>query len=475
MSLWLFGSVHAWIVANRDHVEISENIPTVPLENHEGLDFWPPAQEVLDVIRNELSQFGIHGICVFGSYPQWRWWVYSDYDFTILCDSLPEDIHAREKYSPRIKEALRNSGFSEICAFNLYNTQDFVQSQMKKSWLPATMRKWYWILQDANGILNATLWNSSIEQIWPFMWQWVESEDPKRLVLLSARYKTVAMHLVDYPTIAPYYEYESERIAKITGIYTQNGIFPTRAEIEDLPIEKSTEHNLLQKEYLRTKDLWYMPWASEMHLDASQRLSSLWFYEDSLLHAYLSVRVWLLNLLWKQGIYPMDGEVTQIFLRDMMDVIDKDVLSDVRAICYKSEQVLGRCGYISFDLDSTGSGVFSREEDEPLLKKLISELGWLKKKFDNFYRTGVSTVIKNGLLVPNEQLEVISSGSSNPLFAQELGRATSKALSVIISDMDDRITRPLWIVRIANYLGVMESKIHTPRTENLVQHLFEKS
>ena len=88
--------------------------------------------------------------------------------------------------------------------------------------------------------------NTSVKRIGNFMWSGIESESPIRIKQLGDRYARVALQLVEYPEIAKFYSYESERMRSIYAVYTKYGIFPTRADLSDLPIEGSAHLQALE-------------------------------------------------------------------------------------------------------------------------------------------------------------------------------------------------------------------------------------
>ena len=234
-----------------------------PYSEIEEISFPKPHKGILETIKDVLKDFWVHGICVFGSYPQWKGWLYSDYDFTIVCDKLSLDINTRESYSPKIKDELRIRWIFEICAFNLYNTNEIISAVQKRSWLPATMQKGFWIIQDENWVMEQVFAeDNSVKRIGNFMWSGIESESSTRIKQLSDRYARVALQLVEYPEIAKFYTYESERMRSVYSIYSRNGIFPTRAELSDLPIEKTASLHELERWAIQTKDEWYIPSAA---------------------------------------------------------------------------------------------------------------------------------------------------------------------------------------------------------------------
>lgn len=430
--------------------------------------FPKPHQWIIDAIQDVLKDFWVHGICVFGSYPQWRGWIYSDYDFTIVCDKLPLDINIRESYSPRIKDELRVKWISEICAFNLYNTNEIIAAVQKRSWLPATMQKGFWIIQDENWIMEKVFAeDNGIKRIGNFMWIWVESESSIRIEQLGDRYSRVALQLVEYPEIAKFYTYESERMETVYAIYSRDGIFPTRAELSELPIERTDFLQTLEMWAMQTKDEWYIPSAADTHNVVSLELERKGFIQDALTHSYLSVKTLMLNILWGNGIYPLEWEVTQIFLRDMTWRIDKKVIDMIRQLCYKSEQTLGRCWYISFDLKEDGTGLFFDPKEEATLQ-------WLMKGLRQLYNilkreSQITWSIQNGLFIPNRTIWVISHKNTQQL-SEEI---KWKALTIILPEEESWISiRPLWAIRVANLIWLKWSTVHTPREWDLSKNIF---
>lgn len=432
------------------------------------ITFPKPHQGIINTIQDVLKDFWVHGICVFGSYPQWRGWIYSDYDFTIVCDKLPLDINERESYSPKIKDELRARWISEICAFNLYNTNEILSAVQKRSWLPATMQKGFWIIQDEKWAMEKVfIEDSGIKKIGNFIWNWIQSENPIRIEELSERYAKVASQLLEYPEIAKFYAYESERMKSVHTIYSRDNIFPTRAEISDLPIERNAELMALEIWAMQTKDEWQLPWTADTHNEVSLELEGKWFLQDALMHSYLSVRTLILNILWSNQIYPLDWEVTQIFLRDMNWKVDKKVTEMIRQLCYKSEQTLGRCWYISFDLKEDWTGLFFDQKEELWLQLLIKGLRQLYKILK--WESQITWSIQNGIFIPNWNIWVVYNRNT-----EQLNEVIKWRVLTII--LPEEITwasiRPLWAIRVANLIWMKWSLVHTPREWDLSKHIF---
>jgi len=424
-----------------------------------------PDPRVEQVIRDVLRDFGVCGICVFGSYPSGRAGAYSDYDFTVLCDRLPDDVGEREAYSPAIKDALRAVGIPDICAFNLYTADEFYASKAVGSWLPETMAKAYWIIDDRKGVFGNTFGNGLLRRVGDFAWEGVRSENPARLFALADRYRRTAALLVGFPDIRPYFAYESERVSAAARSYVSTGAFATRGELIELDPGFGPGAAALKIDCDRAKENCFLPGADLAQRDAARLLAEAGFYRDALAQAYASVRYWLLRRLWSSGSYPIDGEVTQIFLRDAASTCPVEVAAAVRRVCYKVEQVLGRCGYISFDLRPDGRGEFTSEE-EAASAGLLDGLESLRSSFADDAPSGLEIRAESGVLVPNGALAVADRARSDEIGLPE------KPLTLILSKEESRPVRPLAAVRVANRIGMRSGTVLTPRAAGLDASIF---
>lgn len=120
----------------------------------------------------------------------------------------------------------------------------------------------------------------------------------------------------------------------------------------------------------------------DRHLRVAEVLAENQMPLDALFHTYAALRNVYLQALHSQDKYIVEGEITQLFLRDFSDNLPAELIEKVYANSFKAEQVLGRSGFVSFDLDQDGRPIYEDPETSQLnhgelttnVREIIEEL-----------------------------------------------------------------------------------------------------
>lgn len=89
---------------------------------------------------------------------------------------------------------------------------------------------------------------------------------------------------------------------------------------------------------------------TQKHLEAATLLEKNGLKFDALFHTYSALRCVYLESLHSNGKFILNGEVTQAFLRENAEHLSTDLIDKIYQFSFKAEQLLGRTGYVSFDL-----------------------------------------------------------------------------------------------------------------------------
>ncbi len=327
-------------------------------------------QIIQTAVREEFGEGNIVSISIFGSTTRYSDKRHSDYDFTIILDNLPDNIHEREQASPRLKRKLREKGIDELCAFNLYTAQEFLQADTRNSWLVETMKAGYRVLYDRDKFLEQSFMTKkpTVKKVDTLVWSGVDYEDGTHLQSVINRHLESASILeATDPDMAAYYRREAHRGQLIQELY-RRGIYDTKDSLFALAkkLQQKFGVNLdmlnIQREdfdqEMYGKRVIYGYDQTERHLQASSILEAGGKPLDALFHAYAALRNTYLHILHSNDQYVVEGEITQLFLREFGSKLPAELLETIYSNSFTSEQILGRSGYISFDLDKQGKPIY---------------------------------------------------------------------------------------------------------------------
>lgn len=496
------------------------------------------AQVIQETIVEEFGEENLVAIGLFGSTTRNADRRHSDYDFTVVLGILPEDVYEREQASPRLKRKLREKGVDELCAFNLYTTGEFREADVRNSWLVETMKSGYRILYDKDDFLEQSFGTKkpNVQKVDTFAWRGVDYEDGIHLQSVINRHLEVATILkATDPDMASYHMREAHRGQLIAELHTR-GIYDTRGSLfslakrlqqqfgVDLDIEAIQKEDFDQEIY--GKKVMYGYEQTERHLQAAAVLESEGKPLDALFHTYVAARNTYLHALHSNDQFIVEGEITQLFLREFENKLTADLVELIYANSFKAEQILGRSGYVSFDLDKDGKPIYEDAENSnfdytSLMHNMRSIIGSLKGPESILFKNNgdyptVSLVIAtynrpeylenclkklNNLVFPDGKVEliIVDDGSSTSYDAERLEKLSKFPFKFIRKEHsgitatknkgiqegqgdyvafldDDMVVSPLWLTHLMsgfkdqNVAGVGSTNLTYPYNNPLTHY-----
>lgn len=368
----------SWNLANRYYPELWGGfyIAFLKSRNFEVID-PKTAPLVHEALLEEFGEDNLLSVGVFGSTAREADNKHSDYDFTIIVNGLPSDVYEREQASPRMKRRLRDKGVDELCAFNLYTAEEFKQANERKSWLIESMKVGYRVLYDKGFLADILdVQQPQVERVGSLAWRGVNYEDGYHLQSVIERHHRVAEIIEDIdPQLAAYHEREAIRGELIGRLY-EHGEYNTRGSLlflakrlnyqygEKLDLSKIQMDDYLQE--IEGNEALFGYDTVDRHLKIAKVLEENGMPLDALFHTYSALRNIYLYALHSNDQYLADGEVTQLFLREFSGKISPELVNQIYANSFKAEQILGRSGYVSFDLDREGKPIYEDPEISPV-------------------------------------------------------------------------------------------------------------
>lgn len=351
---------------------------------------------ITNVLVEKFGEDQIVSIGLFGSRVQVRETGNSDFDFVLIVQNLPQDIHNREDISPQIKRGLRNRGIAELCAFNLYTPSEFTNASLSKSWLIETMKNGYVVFSDKDAFLSSILNNSddTITKKGDFIWQGVATEDESHISSAIQRHLRCANLLEkDYPLLSDYHKKEAFRGA-VLKILNTRGIIASRGSFKDssgiaFPDLDSTSaiKRVIPTLDLMAADLTYDNNAVGQYDQASIILEENGLLLDSLFYAYASLKSKQTSILKRHNVDIPRSEINQLFLREFQQYLTANLIDGLYTAAFKAEQILGRSQYFSFDLNEAGKPIFEDITSGFNYRELLKSIRELSVKIDTNLRT----------------------------------------------------------------------------------------
>ncbi|MBI3289807.1 glycosyltransferase [Candidatus Microgenomates bacterium] len=385
----------SWNLANRYYPELWGGFYLAFLKSRNVEVIDPKiATLVHEALLEEFGEDNLLSVGVFGSTAREADHKHSDYDFIVIVNDLPSDVHEREQASPRMKRRLRDKGVDELCAFNLYTAEEFKQASERKSWLIESMKVGYRVLYDKGflaDILDAQ--QPQIERVGSLAWRGVDYEDGYHLQSVIERHNRVAevIRNID-PQLVSYHEREATRGELIGNLY-EHGEYNTRSSLLMLAKRLNYQYGealdlsiIQMDDYLQEvegNEALFEYDIVDRHLKIAKVLEENGMPLDALFHTYSALRNIYLYALHSNDQYIADGEVTQLFLREFSGKISPELGDLIYANSFKAEQILGRSGYVSFDLDREGKPIYENPEISPvdyasLMLNLRNIIGYLQ-------------------------------------------------------------------------------------------------
>ncbi|MCP4523677.1 MAG: nucleotidyltransferase domain-containing protein [Candidatus Gracilibacteria bacterium] len=348
---------------------------------------------VLNLLEEEFGD-SLQSIGVFGSYITKEDGEYSDYDLVVMLNNYEDsNIYEREKASPRLKARLKKAGVQSLFAFNFTTVEELENANKKNPWLLETMGKSFYILKDSDNKLEDILTRDrGIEYLGNFVWKGESlntKENLERIDDVLADYKNILVIATknNNTDLITHYEWEIKKLEITRQLLEEQSLFVSRFDFdfickELLELDENELNDLFQmykKASIEGKKSIQSYNSIENNIDFSEQLKLNDLILPSLQHRYIALRNILSELLHKTGNFILDGEFTQKFLQVFGSSISEEVRNSFYENIFKTEQILGRTGYLSFDLNADGSYIF--EEGNYDYQKLITVLDSLIQYF----------------------------------------------------------------------------------------------
>lgn len=530
----------SWKLANKLYPDIWGGLYVAFLKSRNPQIMNPESEQVIqNAIKEEFGEKNLVSIGLFGSTTRGTSKRYSDFDFTVILEYLPDNIYEREQASPRLKKRLQEKEVGELCAFNLYTREEFEQAATKNAWLLETMKLGYRILYDQSNFLEQkfTTEKPAIKKIGSFAWLGVDYEDGTHTKDIIERHIEIAAILqTSDPEIAAYHLREAQR-EKFNLELLIRGAVDSKDSL--LGLAKKLQHTfgvpvdmeyIQEEEYtheIHDKKILYDYDQTERHLRAATILETAGKPLDALFHSYVALRNIYLYILHNNDQYIIDGEVTQLFLKEFGNKIPPYLVDAIYNNSFKAEQILGRSGYISFDLDKKGKPMFedpskSNFDYSLLLSNLRGIIGNMQEQTSLFLPYNRDNPIISLVISPSEQLEhlekcletvnnlvipkgkveliVIDNGSLKPYFIEQLQKTCKFPFKFIKNEQsdintyknrgieegkgkyiaflnDDKSVSPLWLVQLMSgfkdeyVAGVGSTNLAYPNSSTLQQYI----
>lgn len=493
-------------------------------------------RKIIAALEEEFGKDNLVSLGLFGSITDKNHKQCSDYDFTVILKSASPDIEERESASPRLKRKLRDIGLRELCAFNIYTQEEFENADKQNSWLVETMKNGYRVILDKDDFLLGILRHQkgSIEKTGMFAWKGIMTEDPARFETVAERHLRCAELLQEkYPEFSIYHKIESYRGILMAKLL-RNGVYNSRDSL--VSIAKQLKYKFNDKS-IDLDEIQRLNFQQEMegkpsifdynnvqkHLEAASLLEKHDLKFDALFHTYSALKCLYLESLHSNGCFILNGEVTQTFLREQSHNLPEDLIDRIYQFSFKAEQLLGRTGYISFDLSQNGKNIFADESTTNTdqlsvnLHQIINELTGkkevlIKKNNDVEISLAIATFNRpnylekciesvSHLILPSNCMEIVivNDGSTQQYDIESLqkkcpfkikyiekehsgicatkNRAIEESSGdfVVILD-DDMVVSPLWITQLMsgfvneNIAGVGSTALTYPDKYSLTKY-----
>lgn len=323
------------------------------------------------ILVEEFGEDQIISFGLFGSRAQERASNNSDFDFIVIVNGLPTDIHQREDISPRIKKRLREHDVEELCAFNLYTPEEFSSANKNNSWLLETMKNGYVVFSDNDAFLSTILSRKAeeVSQKGDFVWEGVVPEDESHISSVIKRHVKCAVILeANHPQLSNHHMREAFRGATIQ-VLNKSRIVASRGSLKDLAYlayshlgDNSAVMQSIDRLDTMAEDLTYDVDQVEQFLQASYVLEENGLLLDSLFYAHAALKCKQVSALKRNNIDIPSSEINQLFLIKFQNSLPQDLVDQLYTKAFKAEQILGRSQYFSFDLDEAGKPIFEEED-----------------------------------------------------------------------------------------------------------------
>jgi GT2 family glycosyltransferase len=447
---------------------------------------------VLNAIRGEWGGDNILAVCRFGSSassaaPS----RYSDHDLAVIVEGTPA-VAERDAASRAIKKKLRLAGDLGLYGFNFFPRAAFEAMVARRSWLAASIARAYQPLFDPEALFERL---PRMPEAVPFGWRDVEAPPDTAYRRLIALHESAATLLAGDKEVANWYRSEVFRVQLLQRCRNA-GLYLSRASILDaaqalertlrLRVDQAEVHRLNYLQYTAGEYLWSHPSQDRRHLKIAARLRDAGSMLLALRHAYNAARLAYLRRLHAMRYFILDGEVSHAFL------LHHDVSGKIESSSLLAEQILGRLGVASFDVDTNGDGIYEQlapSYPAEVYSRLVDDLAAIVDAVEQLppvatpsqpvaslivpTHRGAASLARtlaavDRLIVPEEQMEVIVVHDGEPapaahrlrfptstLGKPHTGVGSSRAFGVeraggdyLLFLDDDVVPSPTWALRL---------------------------
>ncbi len=349
-------------------------------------------REIIDLLKDEFWN-DLVSIWTFWSYITREDWLYSDYDLIIVLNWYNDnDIYEREKKSPELKRKLNKLWIRNLFAFNFYTREELNNASVNNPFLLETIGRSSAILYDNDNYLEKLLLQDrNIDYIGAFCWESEKFNTEitiERLIFLKSKLEFILkIAQENWSWIYDYYLFELVKINIMIKVLTEKNIFIWRFDFKKVFIDilgmswqELNEHYELYRNSIIKWKKSILDYASVSdNINFSENLLREWLELPALLHRYLALKNILSELLHRSWNFITDWEFTQKFLQIFWWNIDEHIKDSFYNFVFKTEQILWRTWFLSFDLNPDWSYIFENWWFDYL--SLIKEIDKLIKSF----------------------------------------------------------------------------------------------
>lgn len=348
--------------------------------------------EIIDLLKNEFWD-SLVSVWTFWSYITKEDWLYSDYDLIIVLNWYDNsNIYEREKKSPKLKNKLNEMWVENLFAFNFYTKEELENASVNNPFLLETIGRSSAILYDNGNYLEwLLLKDRGINYIGAFCWE-SEKLNTKitieRLIFLKSKLESILKIAKEsWSWIYDYYLFELVKINIMIKVLTEKNIFIWRFDFKKVFIdilglswqELDKYYDLYRNSIIKWKKAISDYTSVSNNIDFSGSLLKEWLELPALIHRYFALKNILSELLHKSWNFITDWEFTQKFLQVFWWNIDWNIKETFYNFVFKTEQILWRTWFLSFDLNPDWSYIFENWWFDYLF--LIKEIDKLIKYF----------------------------------------------------------------------------------------------
>ena len=377
---------------------------------------------VLNLLEEEFWS-DLLSVGVFWSYITKDDWEYSDYDLVVVLDHYEDsDIYEREKTSPKFKKILKEAWVDSLFAFNFSTLEELENASRTNPLLLETMWKSFFTLKDnSHKLEDIFTTDRGVQYLGNFVWKWDllnTTVNLDRIDFVLNEYMKISNLALEhwYIDINLYYEWEIKKLEITKELLERESVFIGRFDFnficKDLLNLSDEELHELYELYKSASINWtssiqdYESVENNIHF--SEILKENNVILSSLQHRYFALRNILSKLLHKTWNFIIDWEFTQKFLQVFWEFLPESIKNIFYNDIFKTEQILWRTWYISFDLNPDGSYIFEQwdYDYESLISQLDEVIEYFQENWNDLLKTTweVETIVS--ILSNNENVTI---------------------------------------------------------------------